>query len=69
MATMTKRVDRDVVGVRPKGVGMSHAGYPSSTPGGSRSGPQSSMVSGTSNRPMSGTVNNRSGNRPSMYKP
>lgn len=69
MATMTKRADRDVVGVPAKGVGMSHAGYPTSTPGGSRSGVQSGMVEGTSNRMLSGTSSNRTGNRPSHYKP
>lgn len=66
MATQTKRKDRDVVGVRGKGVRSSNAGFPTSVPGGSRSGPQSSQVSGTSNRPLSGTANNRSGNEKSL---
>lgn len=58
MATMTKRKDRDVVGVSAKSVMKSHVG-PTGKVGGSRSGVQSSEVSGTSNRPMSGTPNMR----------
>lgn len=57
----TKRKDRDVVGVSAKNVRSSNAGFPTSTPGGSRSGTQSSQVDGSSNRQLSGTSNNRSG--------